>query len=122
MSKSLSRRLCWIGLIGWILAVVVGLWGFFLPTVPPQPGFSLQVVPGHEIVAAGAILLAYVALLVSVAGWLGALIRAARLQRWGWFVALIVGIELSFIAYVVWAPTSPPKAVQVDSGLRAAHK
>ena len=48
-------------------------------------------------------------------GWIGALIKTARLARWGWFVCLLLFGPFTMFGYVFVGPTTPIAQLQQTS-------
>lgn len=116
MKKSVSRVLYLLALlldIGGIAVFVYGAGGGNMST------FNALVTSGHLFVAAdmnnsmltgiGALLVAIGALLAFIA-WIGALIKTARLGRWGWFVFLLIFSGITLLIYIFAGPTTSTRA------------
>jgi hypothetical protein len=112
MKKSVSRTLYLLALlldIGGIAVFVFGAGGGNMNT------FNSLVASGHLFVAAdmnnslltgiGALLVALGSLLALIA-WIGALIKTARLGRWGWFVFLLILSGITMLIYIFAGPTT----------------
>ena len=124
MKKSVSRVLYLLALlltIGGSVLFYFGAGGGNMNT------FNALVASGHLFVAAdmndarftgiGALLVALGSLLALVA-WLGALIKTARLGRWGWFLCLLLFSGLTMLIYIFAGPTTSarPSRVNAPSG------
>jgi hypothetical protein len=45
--------------------------------------------------------------LLGTIAWIGAIVRMARLRRWGWFAALLL-INVAMSLYIFRGPDEPP--------------
>lgn len=109
MRKSRSRNLYLIGLL---LAIA----GLFLRLVD----LSNHVNPATGVVTGSTpVVILLVGLLLLIGGilmivaWIGALVRTAQLQRWGWFVFLLVLSGITMLAYIFAGPETPPAGKQL---------
>jgi len=110
----LSKRVVlWLDIIGIILALI-GV-AVFVPAVfsVAQTCTQAQINAGTctPTVSTGAsagiligVLLFIVAGLLSTIAWIGALVRAARMQSWGWFVVVLVLHGLGTLIYAIAGP------------------
>lgn len=57
-----------------------------------------------------AVILAVVGGIVFAVAWIGALVRTARLGRWGWFVLLLLFSVISVLIYLLWGLTPDRQA------------
>ena len=113
MKKSVSRILYLLALLLTIGGPAVFYYG---AGGGNMSSFNALVASGHLFVAAdmnnsmltglGALLVALGSLLVFIA-WIGALIKTARLGRWGWFVCLLIFNGLALLIYIFAGPTTP---------------
>ena len=116
MKKSVSRVLYLLALllcIGGSGLFVFGAGGGNMNT------FNALAASGHLFVAAdmnnarltgiGALLVALGSLLAVVA-WIGALIKTARLGRWGWFILLLLFNALTMLFYIFVGPTTSARS------------
>lgn len=112
MKKSVSRVLYLLALllvIGGSVLFYFGAGGGNMNT------FNALVASGHLFVAAdmsdsrltgsGALLVALGNLLAVVA-WIGALVKTARLGRWGWFIFLLIFSAITMLIYIFVGPTT----------------
>lgn len=114
MKKSVSRALYLLALllvIGGSVLFYFGAGGGDMNT------FNALAASGHLFVAAdmnnstftriGALLVALGSLLLLVA-WIGALIKTARLGRWGWFIFLLLlsWLAIPMLVYIFAGPTT----------------
>ncbi len=112
MKKSVSRLLYLLSILLYIAAVVVfyiGASGGNMST------FNALAASGHLFVAtdmansgltALGALLFLIAGLLSLIAWIGALIKTARLGRWGWFICLLLFSGISLLIYIFAGPTA----------------
>jgi len=117
MKKSVSRAL-------YLLALLLDIGGSVLFYIGAGGGnmntFNSLAASGHLFVAAdmnnsmftaiGALLVALGGLLAFIA-WLGALIKTARLGRWGWFIFLLLlsWLAIPMLIYIFAGPTTPAR-------------
>ena len=103
MRKSRSRNLYIIGL----LLIIVGLF-LRLVDLSNHVNADTGVVIGSSpaITFLAGLLLLIGGLLMTVA-WIGALVRTVQLQRWGWFVFLLVLSGITMLAYIFAGPETP---------------
>ncbi|HLG65622.1 MAG TPA: hypothetical protein VKY19_27120 [Ktedonosporobacter sp.] len=112
MKKSVSRALYLLA----ILLYIIGIGLFYYGAGGGNMNtFNALVASGHLFVAAdmsnstftgiGALLVALGSLLAVIA-WLGALIKTARLGRWGWFVCLLIFSGIAMLIYIFAGPTT----------------
>jgi len=107
----------WLEVIA-IIVTIIGL-AVFLPTVfsvaqsctPEQ--ISAQTCTPTVSTGQGAgfiigVLLFVVAAIVHLIAWIGALIRSARMQTWGWFVVVLLFSSLGTLIYAIAGPSSQP--------------
>ena len=112
MKKSVSRVLYLLALLLWIGGIVVFYYGAGGGNMST---FNALVTSGHLFVAAdmsnstftgiGALLVAVGSLLALIA-WIGALVKTARLGRWGWFVFLLIFSAITLLIYIFAGPTT----------------
>jgi hypothetical protein len=105
------------GILGFILLFMSFIGGTNQTTVDPTTGATTVHVTsvGNPALLVLAILLFVAAGIVGFVAWIGALIRTARLQSWGWFAAiLIIGPLVALIFSFVGpeAPAAPAFAQQ----------
>jgi hypothetical protein len=109
MRKSRSRNLYLIG----VLLVIAGLFLRLIDLsnhVNPSTGVVTGSTPAVILIAGLLLLLG--GILMTVA-WIGALMRTAQLQRWGWFVCLLVLSGITMLAYIFAGPEIPPAGKQL---------
>lgn len=112
MKKSVSRVLYLLAIlldIGGVAVFVYGAGGGNMDT------FNSLAASGHLFVAAdmsnsmltglGFLMVALAGLLALIA-WIGALVKTARLGRWGWFVFLILFSSITLLIYIFAGPTT----------------
>jgi len=59
---------------------------------------------GSPFVLLLSVLLAVLAFILGTIAWIAALVQTARLRRWGWFVALVLLLDLPMIGYLFVGP------------------
>lgn len=112
MRKSTSRALYLLA----ILLDIVGIAVFIFGAVGTNfSNLNSLAASGHLFIPAdmnnsmftllGALIFLLGGLLAFIA-WLGALIRTARLGRWGWFICLILFSSLTMLIYIFAGPTT----------------
>ncbi|BCL83037.1 hypothetical protein ccbrp13_55020 [Ktedonobacteria bacterium brp13] len=68
---------------------------------------------GGALTVIGGLLVFIGGILVLIA-WIGALIKTAKLGRWGWFVCLIIFSGITLLIYIFWGPTTPKNQIAQD--------
>jgi len=104
MRKSRSRTLY---IIGFVL-VIAGLFTRLIDLsnhVNPTTGVVNGSTPAITLLVG---FLFLIGLILMIAAWIGALVRTAQLQRWGWFVFLLLLSGLTMLAYIFSGPDTPP--------------
>ncbi|MBA3825549.1 MAG: hypothetical protein H0X24_16830 [Ktedonobacterales bacterium] len=105
MSKTTLRNLSLIGLAG----VIIGFVFFGLSAVGATASTTVDasgsttlsnITGGNPALALVGILLLVAAGIVSLIAWIGGLIRTAQLQRWGWFVPMLI---FGSIVTLIWS-------------------
>lgn len=107
LSKSLTRTLYLIAIIGFIVGIVVTGIGASQTTVDATTGAASLTGTGAILALVGVALYVIAGILAFVA-WIGALIKTAQLQRWGWFVCLIVFSGITMLIYIFAGPETRP--------------
>lgn len=112
MKKSVSRFLYLAAILLDIVAIVVFYEG---AGGGDMTKFNQLAAAGHLFIAAdmsnssmtatGALLFLIAALLAVIA-WVGALIKTARLRRWGWFICLLLFSGITMLIYIFAGPTT----------------
>ena len=106
MSKSLTRTLYLLAILGFIVGFVLTIVGAS-QTSTAADGTSTISGTGAAVALVGVVLYAIAGILAFVA-WIGALIKTAQLQRWGWFVCLIVFSGITMLIYIFAGPETGP--------------
>jgi hypothetical protein len=88
-------------LIGFVLDIIGG----FVIGVESKSVGALTVIGG---------LLAFIGVILAIIAWIGALIKTAKLGRWGWFVCLIIFSGITLLIYIFWGPTTPKNQIAQD--------
>ncbi len=114
MRKSLSRTLYLIGLgleiLGGIL-LGLGLAGS-TTTTNASGGQTVTSLGNPALFTVGVILMSLASIPLLIA-WIGALVKMAQLQRWGWFVCLLLINGITMLLYIFIGPETPTaKATQ----------
>lgn len=109
MSKANSRTLFLIGLGVCLLAtipLIFGLVGSTTTTIPlANGGFQTQVTSlGNPVLFWLAIAMYVVGAITSFVGYLGALIKMARLDQWIWFILLLAFSGVTMLVYIFVGP------------------
>lgn len=112
MKKSVSRVLFLLAILMEIIAVVVFYFG---ASGGDMSRFNNLMASGHLFIAAdmsnsmltalGALLFLLAWVLAFIA-WIGALVKTARLGRWGWFVCLLIFNGITLLIYIFAGPTT----------------
>jgi uncharacterized protein with PQ loop repeat len=112
-----KRTILWMEVISFILAIIGVV--AFLPSILSvaqsctqdqlnagtcTPSVSAGAGAGFAI---GIVLLIIAGLLATIA-WIGALIRSAKMQTWGWFVVVLLLHWLGTLIYAVGGPSDQP--------------
>ncbi|MBX5450239.1 hypothetical protein [Thermogemmatispora sp.] len=108
MKKSTTRILCLISLALWIIGGLMLLVPLFSILANPQATAG----EASLLIVLSPVLLIPAAILYLIA-WVGALIRATQLGRWGWFAVIfffaLIGLLIySFVGPETPLPTEPP--------------
>lgn len=112
-----KRTILWMEIISFILAII-GL-AVFLPAIlsVAQTCSQAQIDAGTctPTVSAGAgagfaigVVLFIVAGVLATIAWIGALIRSAKMQTWGWFVVVLLLHGLGTLIYAIGGPSDQP--------------
>jgi hypothetical protein len=109
LSKSLSRTLYLIALVGFIVGIVVAGIGASQTTTAAD-GTATLTSTGALLALVGLVLYVIAGILAFVA-WIGALIKTAQLQRWGWFVCLIIFSGITMLIYIFAGPETAKEQV-----------
>ncbi len=103
MSKSLSRLMYLFGILLAIIGVLLLARGFANSRVLPNGSLH----PSRIGSAVAGVILCSLACVLALAAWFGALVKTARLHRWGWFVCLLIFSGISLLLYIFFGPTTP---------------
>ena len=114
MSKSLSRTLYLIAIVGFIIGLVIAGVGASQTTTAAD-GTTTLTGTGATLALVGLALYVIAGILAFVA-WIGALIKTAQLQRWGWFVCLIIFSGITMLIYIFAGPETAPNQVPARVG------
>ena len=114
MSKSLTRNLYLIAILGLIVGIVIATVGA-TQTTTAADGTPTLSGTGATLALVGLALYVIAGILAFVA-WIGALIKTAQLKRWGWFVCLIVFSGITMLVYIFAGPETEPAQVPARVG------
>jgi hypothetical protein len=114
VSKSLSRNLYLLSILGLIVGIVLAGVGASQTTTAAD-GTATLTGTGATLALIGLVFYVVAAILATVA-WIGALIKTAQLQRWGWFVCLILFSGITMLIYIFAGPETAKS--QVPAGVR----
>ncbi len=114
MAKSLTRTLY---LIGFGLFIVSGilLGVSFVGSTTAADGSATIGNPALFGIATFMMFVAGVPMLIA---WVGALVKTAQLQRWGWFICLLLFSGITLLVYIFAGPETPaPSAMAMQGGM-----
>lgn len=100
MNKSLSRLLYLLSILCAIVGSLLLARGYMGSTMLPDGTTHLA----HTGSAVIGIVLEFIAIVFAFIAWIGALIRMARLRRWGWFTCLIIFSSIAMLFYIFFGP------------------
>lgn len=87
--KLLSRNLYLAGLV---LSIIGGL--------------MLTLVGKTQVYALIGVTIIIISLVLGAIAWVGALVKTAKLGRWGWFAFLLLLSYGTMLIYIFWGPTT----------------
>jgi hypothetical protein len=115
MKKSVSRFLYLLAILLYIVGVAIFVYG---AGGGDMNKFNSLAASGHLFVAADmsnsmltglGFLLAALSSLLALIAWIGALVKTARLGRWGWFVFLLLFNGITMLIYIFAGPNTPSR-------------
>jgi hypothetical protein len=114
VSKSLSRTLYLLSILGLIVGIALYI------VAANQGALDANGTPtltgtGATLALVGLVFYVVAGILATIA-WIGALIKTAQLQRWGWFVCLILFSGIAMLIYIFAGPETAKG--QVPAGFR----
>lgn len=118
MGNRWSTRTYIAAWVVWVVALLT-----FAMTANVVRSGSAVVAAGTTPLATTAWIIAFIAGLVMLVAWIGALIRLAQLRRWGWFIAVcmthlvMLGI-FGMVAYALGGPEDQVDEPGVPSGVK----
>lgn len=112
MSKSLSRNLYLVGIVAFIIAFALTVVGASQTTTAAD-GTATISATGGILAMVGLVLYIIGAILVLVA-WIGALVKTAQLQAWGWFVCLLIFSGITMLIYIFAGPETRKATVPAN--------
>lgn len=101
MKHSTSAKLFWIATILLVVGIILAIVGASMAGGASSSSGSST---GAGIVVLIGVLAYIAAAVVYFIGWLGALIKTAKLSRWGWFVCILLLGWFAMLAYVFAGP------------------
>jgi hypothetical protein len=113
MRKSTSR---WLYLGGIVIAIiatillVVSLQGSSTST--SASGTTTVTSIGNPGLLSVSVILYVISGIIAAVGWIGALVKTARLGRWGWFICLLLLSGITMLVYIFAGPTTPVSSAQ----------
>lgn len=114
MEKSLTRTLYLIG-AGLLIVSMVLLGVSFIGGTTSADGSATIGNPALFGVATFMMFVSGVPMLIA---WIGALVKMAQLQRWGWFICLLLLSGITLLVYIFAGPETPaPSALAVQGGM-----
>ena len=102
MRKSLSRTLYLLAILGFIVGFVLTIVGASQTTTAADG--TATVSSTGALIALVALVIYAIAGILAFVAWIGALIKTAQLQRWGWFVCLIIFSGITMLIYIFAGP------------------
>lgn len=118
MKKSLTRTFYLIGLA----LVIVGMVLLFV-SIPGGTSYTTasggtNITPGNPTLFAVAIFMMIVSSVPMLIAWIGALVKMGQLQRWGWFICLLLFSGITLLVYIFAGPETPaPSAMAAQGGM-----
>lgn len=112
MKKSVSRLLYLLALLLVIIAVAVFIYGAVgtnfsnLNSLMASGQLFVPAAMNNPMFTALGVLIYLVGALLALIAWIGALVKTARLGRWGWFVCLLVLSGITMLIYIFAGPTT----------------
>ncbi|HEV8190331.1 MAG TPA: hypothetical protein VGP82_02445 [Ktedonobacterales bacterium] len=114
MSKSRTRTLYLLSILGLVVGIVLYVVAANQGALDAN-GTPTLTGPGATLALVGLGFYALASILALIA-WIGALIKTAQLQRWVWFVCLLLFSGIAMLIYVFAGPTTAKG--QVPAGFR----
>jgi len=116
MRQARIRALTILGLLGALIGSCLLLVGLLVgaTTTSDATGTHVTAVGNPALFAAG-LALTIAAGIVAEIAWIFALIRTAQLQRWGWFVTMLVIGSVVTLIWSLGGPDTPAPPLNVPS-------
>jgi hypothetical protein len=84
----------------------------FISFAGGSPNGAGRYQPGNGFLFGLSIFLYIIAGIPLLISWIGALIKMAQLQRWGWFICLLLFQSIALLLYVFIGPETPAYKAQ----------
>jgi oligopeptide transport system ATP-binding protein len=91
-----KKTILWLSLIAIGVSLIV-----YLATIP-------QIIFGGGGINGGTIFLFILSGVISLPSWIGALIRAAQMRTWGWFILVLLLGSIGSLIYSIYGPPDLP--------------
>lgn len=96
MERSTSRKLY----LGGLALVIIGLFPWPIAAGDFGPALRADNPTALVLVGLGALALLVVGVILSVTGYVGALVKLARLSQWVWFALLLLFSAITMLVYI----------------------
>lgn len=122
-----KKTILWLSLIS-IICSIIGIIVFIAATAAAVGSCSQEQLQAGTCTVSSAgsaglgigsligILLFIVAGICGLIGWIGALIRSAKMQTWGWFVVVLIFSGLGTLIYALAGPADRPQMAYAQQG------
>jgi hypothetical protein len=104
MDRATSRNLFFASLASVLLLPLVALAVHFL-------NIGLGLGTATSSIYIGILIVGLVSFTLGFIGYVGALVKLARLEQWVWFILLILFAPIVMLVYIFAGPTKPPTTV-----------
>ena len=112
MKKSVSRAFYLLGILLYIVGVALFVFGAVgsnfsnLSTLASSGHLFIPADMSNSMFTGIGALIVLLGGLLTLIAWIGALIKTARLGRWGWFVCLLLFSGITTLIYIFAGPTT----------------